>query len=202
MLFFKVFNLILNPCLTSCFSPNPKKQFNFIRRMNIPRCPECQNEISAGAKSCPYCGARNSVRIQQKGPGFEWKSSHTFYGYPLVHIAFGRDERHKLRIAKGIVAIGQFGIGLITFAQFGVGILFGLGQFILGASVIAQFAISIFFGIGQFSTGLVAIGQISLGFYALCQVGLAKHILTPKIKDPEAIEFFRQLYERIRQFIS
>jgi len=166
--------------------------------MNTYRCPECQNEVSTEAKSCPYCGAPNPVKIEQKGSGFEWKSSQAFYGYPLVHIAFGRDERHELRVAKGIIAIGQFGIGLITFAQFGVGILFGLGQFIFGASAIAQFAISILFGIGQFSTGFVAIGQISLGFYALCQMGFAKHILTPEIKDPVAIEFFRQLYEKIK----
>ncbi len=170
--------------------------------MNTYRCRECQNEVSTEAKSCPYCGAPNPSKIEQKGSGFEWKSSKTFYGYPLVHIAFGRDEKHKLRVAKGIVAIGQFGVGLITFAQFGVGILFGLGQFILGASAIAQFAISILFGIGQFSTGFVAIGQISLGFYALCQVGHAKHILTPEIKDPAAIEFFLQLLERIKRFLT
>ena len=106
-----------------------------------------------------------------------------------------------MKIAKGIIAIGQFGIGLITFAQFGVGILFGFGQVILGATAIAQCALSLLFGIGQLSTGYIAIGQISLGFYALCQGGLAKHILTPKIKDPEAIEFFRQLSDRIKHFL-
>jgi predicted RNA-binding Zn-ribbon protein involved in translation (DUF1610 family) len=177
------------------------QQSIFIQKMNMYRCPECGNEISTEAKNCPNCGAPNLLRIKQKGSGFEWKSSQTFYGYPLIHIAFGRDETHKLRVARGIIAIGQFGIGLITFAQFGVGILFGFGQVIIGVTAIAQCAISVLFGIGQLSTGYIAIGQISLGFYALCQVGVAKHILTPKIKDPEAIEFFRQLYERIRQFI-
>lgn len=168
--------------------------------MNMYRCSKCQNEISTEVKNCPYCGIPNPLETKQKGSGFEWKSSQTFYGYPLVHIAFGRDEKNKLKIAKGIIAIGQFGIGLITFAQFGVGILFGFGQVMLGTTAIAQCALSLLFGIGQVSTGYIAIGQISLGFYALCQEGLAKYILTPKIKDPEAIEFFKQLYERFRQF--
>jgi ribosomal protein L40E len=170
--------------------------------MNITRCRECGNEISTEAKNCPYCGAPNPLREKQKGSGFEWQSSQTFYGYPIVHIAFGRDEKNKLKIAKGIIAIGQFGIGLITFAQFGVGILFGLGQVMLGTTAIAQCAISVLFGIGQLSTGYIAIGQISLGFYALCQAGFAKYILTPETKDPEALEFFLQLLDRLKHFLT
>ena len=61
-------------------------------------------------------------------------------GYPLVHIAFGKDSRGKWRVAKGVIAIGQFALGLITVAQFGVGLLFGFGQFLFGGVVLAQFA--------------------------------------------------------------
>jgi hypothetical protein len=42
-------------------------------------------------------------------------------------------------VAKGIIAIGQFGCGVITIAQFGIG-LFAVGQFALGGFVLAQFA--------------------------------------------------------------
>jgi hypothetical protein len=170
--------------------------------MRVFRCPECGQEISAEARSCPYCGAFLHARTQSKGPGFEWKSKATFYGYPLVHIAFGRDEQNKLRIAKGIVAIGQFGIGLITFAQFGVGILFGFGQLIFGITAVGQVAISILFGAGQLAIGYITIGQITIGFYALCQTGFAKYMWTPEGKDAEAVEFFCQLYERLKQFVG
>jgi hypothetical protein len=169
--------------------------------MNITRCRECQNEISPEVKKCPYCGTSNPVKNKQKGSGFEWKTNQTFYGYPLIHIAFGRDEKNKLKVAKGIIAVGQFGIGLITFAQFGIGFLFGFGQIILGFTVIAQCALSVLLGIGQLSIGYIAIGQISFGFYALCQTGFAKHILTPEIKDQKAIEFFLQLSDRIKHFL-
>jgi len=124
--------------------------------MGFSRCRECQEKVSTEAKSCPYCGVPFPVKTESKGFGFEWKSGKTFCGYPLVHIAFGRDEHNRLKVAKGIVAIGQFGVGLITFAQFGIGILFGFGQFILGITAVAQIAISLLFGVGQFATGYIA----------------------------------------------
>ena len=86
--------------------------------MNTYRCSECGNEISKEAKNCPYCGASNPIKTKPDGSGFEWKSSQTFYGYPLVHIAFGRDKKNKIKIAKGIIAIGRSAVGLITFGQF------------------------------------------------------------------------------------
>ncbi len=168
--------------------------------MAMIQCKKCGRELSDEMQFCPYCGiASPAIRM---GTGFEWKSKLSFYGYPLIHIAVGKNENGKLRVAKGIIAIGQFGIGLITFAQVGVGILFGLGQFMVGLITIAQFSVGIIFGLGQFATGYVAIGQFALGWYALCQLGLAKYLWTPKIKDPEAIEFFRQLSDRIKHLIS
>ncbi len=98
-----------------------------------------------------------------------------------------------MRVAKGIVAIGQFAIGVVTIAQFGVGILFGLGQFVFGLAVVAQFAVGIAFGLGQLATGYVAIGQVALGYYVLAQTGFAQFLWSTKAKDPEAVEFFRRL---------
>ena len=41
--------------------------------------------------------------------------------------------------AKGIIAIGQFGIGIVNISQFGIG-FFCLCQFAIGAYVLSQFA--------------------------------------------------------------
>jgi DNA-directed RNA polymerase subunit RPC12/RpoP len=169
--------------------------------MSVFKCPECHEEISTEAERCPYCGASFPSKTKSKGFGFEWQSSKTFYGYPLVNIAFGRDAENRLRVAKGIVAIGQFGIGLITFAQFGIGILFGFGQFIIGFTAIAQIAVSAFFAIGQIATGYIAIGQVAFGFYALCQTGFAKYLWIPEKRDAEAVEIFYQLYGKIKDFL-
>ena len=170
--------------------------------MPLTRCRECNKEISTQAVGCPHCGAPFPARRRWTGRGFEWKSEQTLCGYPLVHVAFGRDENNRLRVARGVIAIGQFGIGLVTFAQFGIGILFGFGQFILGLTGIAQFAITALFGIGQFATGYIAIGQFALGYYALAQIGYGKFLWSQAVKDPEAIEFFRQLLKNIKGFFQ
>jgi len=117
-----------------------------------------------------------------------------------VHVAFGRDAQGKLRVAKGVIAIGQFAIGAITFAQFGIGIIFGFGQFIFGPIAIAQFAIALLFGLGQFVIGYVAIRQIVVAYYGLCQAGFAAHLWSSAGRDPEAVEFFRQLADKVGLF--
>lgn len=169
--------------------------------MALTYCRECQQQISTQAQTCPHCGIRFPAREMGTGTGYEWKSRYTIYGYPLVHIAFGRDARRRLRVAKGVIAIGQFGIGLVTFAQFGVGILFGFGQCILGLTAIAQCAITPLFGAGQFATGYVAIGQFALGYYALAQFGFAGHLWSVATKDPEALEFFTRLLDEARKIL-
>ncbi len=165
--------------------------------MNLIPCRECKREVSLKAKFCPGCGAPYPAKKEWDGTGFEWKSTKTFYGYPLVHIAFGKNAEGKFRVAKGIIAIGQFAIGLITFAQFGIGVIFGFGQFIFGLSAISQFAFSILFGIGQFAIGYVAIGQCVIAYYGLAQIGWAKFIWSSSYKDPHAAAFFKLLAEKI-----
>lgn len=82
--------------------------------MSLATCRECGAEVSDQALACPRCGAPRPANPTWSGSGFEWKSSRTCFGFPLVHIAVGRDIRGKLRVAKGIIAIGQFAVGLVT----------------------------------------------------------------------------------------
>jgi hypothetical protein len=137
----------------------------------LASCRSCQKHVSREARACPHCGAPFPAQQAWNGIGRDWKSKQTLWGLPLVHVAYGRDAQGKLRVAKGIVAIGQFGIGAITIAQFGVGAVFGLGQFVvapiavgqfaLGLAAIGQFGFGILFGLGQFATGLKAIGLVT-----------------------------------------
>ncbi len=121
-------------------------------------CRACSKQISREAYACPHCGCPFPARLLAPASGYEWKSKTTVFGWPLVHVAFGRNKNGKMRVAKGVIAIGQFGIGAITLAQFGIGFVFGLGQF-----MIAPIAV------GQFAAGLVAAGQF--GFGALAGAG-------------------------------
>ncbi len=161
--------------------------------MSMYPCRVCTQMVSVEAEFCPHCGAKKPANHLYNGTGIDYKSDIELFGYPLIHIAFGKDREGHLRVAKGIIAIGQFGIGLITFAQFGIGILFGFGQLIIGLTAIAQVAITLLFGVGQVATGYIAVGQIVVGYYGLAQTGLAKYIWTAKYKDLEAVMFFNRL---------
>lgn len=173
--------------------------------MSLSTCRECQAQVSTEALSCPHCGAPFPAQPVWTGSGFEWKSARTFMGYPLVHVAVGKDSRGKRRVAKGVIAIGQFAVGLITVAQFGVGLLFGFGQFIFGFTAVAQFAGGLAVGIGQFATGYAAVGQIVVAYYGLAQLGLGEFLWTAGKhgrKDPEAVQFFLSWWEGAKDFLK
>jgi len=144
--------------------------------------------------SCPHCG-HPTGRPAQAPWGYEWRSKTELFGWPLVHVAIGRDATTgKRRVARGIIAIGQFGFGLITVAQFGVGFLLGFGQFVCGILAMGQVAVGLLFALGQFASGIVAVGQVALGTYVLAQVGFGSHVFDTRGRDQEAVEFFRAIY--------
>jgi hypothetical protein len=165
-------------------------------------CSECGAEVSDQAPVCLRCGAPQAAAPSTPGFGFEWKSARTYGGYPLVHIAFGKDSRGKWRVARGIVAIGQFALGLVTVAQFGVGLLFGFGQFLIGGVVLAQIAGGLVLGVGQVATGYVAIGQVVLAYYGLGQIGLGEFLWTISRRDGEAVSFFLSWWSYLKQLIK
>jgi hypothetical protein len=104
-------------------------------------CRQCNHEISEQARACPNCGAPFPAKEDWDGYGFEYKSSASMMGMPLVHISFKYRANRVPVPAYGIIAIGQFGVGMITIAQFGVG-LFSLCQFTIAGYALAQFAIA------------------------------------------------------------
>lgn len=162
----------------------------------LAACRACRKEVSVEAVACPHCGAPFPARQTWGGWGYEWKSKQSLWGWPLVHVAFGRDEKGKLRVAKGVVAIGQFAVGGITFAQFGVGALFALGQFVAAPVAIGQVGLGLLLGLGQMATGYVAVGQFALGVWVRAMAGFGAHVWSMHERAPEAVEFFRRLIGR------
>lgn len=141
---------------------------------HLASCRVCARDVSTEAYMCPHCGAPFPTRKNGCATGYEWKSPITVRGLPLVHIAYGRDKNGKVRVAKGIVAIGQFGVGVVTIAQCGVGAVFGLGQAVvapiaigqlaLGLAALGQFGFGLLFGLGMIATGIIkAIGMLTFG---------------------------------------
>lgn len=176
--------------------------------MALISCPECGASISDKAVSCPKCGNPMKPMAELIVPrflwrGFEWKSKAEILGWPLIHIAIGYDkETGRLHVAKGIIAVGQFGIGLITIAQFGIGILFVFGQFTAGVLAIGQIAVGIYFGLGQLATGATAIGQVALGHYVLAQIGYGAHVWSTQMKDSAAIEYFTNFWVSLKTLVG
>ncbi len=101
-------------------------------------CRECKNEVSESAQICPKCGAPKPSLEKWDGYGFEYKSRLGIMGLPLIHVSFKYTANRTPVVAKGIIAVGQFGIGVINISQFGIGIL-SAGQFTLGMYALAQF---------------------------------------------------------------
>jgi len=121
-------------------------------------CRECQHQISEQAVACPQCGAPFPARAQWDGWGFEYRSAATLWGLPLLHISFKYRPNRVPVVARGIVAIGQFGCGIVTISQFGIGIVsvsqftagvFALAQFGVAYSLVAQFGLYLHHGRGQ-----------------------------------------------------
>jgi len=121
-------------------------------------CRECQHEISEQATACPQCGAPYPAQAQWDGWGFEYKSKLRVLGMPLLHISFKYRPNRTPVVAKGVIAIGQFGCGIINISQFGVGVIsvsqftvaaFALAQFAVAYSLIAQFGVYVHEGHGQ-----------------------------------------------------
>jgi hypothetical protein len=122
-------------------------------------CRECQREVSEQALACPQCGAPYPARASWDGWGYEYKSQVTIAGLPLVHISFKYRRNRAPVVARGIIAIGQFGCGVVCISQFGVGVLcvsqftvagLALAQFGAAYSLIAQFGVYVAEGHGQF----------------------------------------------------
>lgn len=104
-------------------------------------CRECQHEVSEDAFACPQCGAPRPAQEKWDGFGYEYKSALTLFGVPMLHVSFKYHRNRLPVVAKGIVAIGQFGCGFITISQFGIGV-FSVSQFTIAGFALAQFAVA------------------------------------------------------------
>ena len=96
----------------------------------------------------------------------EYRSSATFLGLPLVHVATGGlvDGRYKRGVATAWFAVGDIAIGVLI-ACGGV----ALGGISLGGAAIGLLPI------GGLALGLLAVGGLALGFLAVGGGAFAWH---------------------------
>jgi hypothetical protein len=151
--------------------------------------------------------------VYETGARFaEFKSHDGILGLPFVHYTAGIcPETGKRLVAKGIIAVGRKAIGVIAVGQAATGLLalgqlavgaIAVGQAAFGVASIGQLAVAILFGLGQVTTGYVAIGQFALGYYVLAQFGIGEHVWSTRSADPEAVEFFKSFFGRLRSLLG
>lgn len=104
---------------------------------------------------------------------YEYASPVRIFGWPLVHIHYRRSG--KLRIAKGIIAIGDIAIGVIPVGMFALGGI-GLGAFSVALFSLAGISLGVaaFGGIavGQLAFGGLAVGKLAMGGLAIGKVAI------------------------------
>lgn len=131
--------------------PQPEQRADFVAQ---------QPHLNAGANTAPVLVL----------PGYEYKSSRSWHGLPLVHINFGYG-RYGLRRAKGVIAIGNVATGIVALGAFSVGLVsfggIGLGLLSLGGLALGWVAL------GGLAAGWLAIGGCAVGVYALGAAAVA-----------------------------
>jgi hypothetical protein len=163
--------------------------------MTLYVCPECGNEISDKAMMCPKCGYTTMPLRFFCG---EYKSKMQLFGLPLVHIVYGSamdPATGKLRVAKGIIAIGGIAVGILALggAAFGLVAVGGLAVGLLAA--LGGAAIGTGISIGGLAVGFVAFGGCAIGYYAVGGGAFGVHAIggnTPVEQLPEWFKRFKR----------
>jgi hypothetical protein len=126
--------------------------------------------------------------------GFEYRSSATFAGWPLVHICTGIDPlTMRPKVARGVLAIGNMAIGGIAVAGLAVGFV-SLGGLSIGLiAAVGGAALGTGLSVGGFAVGQIAVGGLALGFrYAMGALAAAPAVIDADSCDAAAREFLGQ----------
>jgi hypothetical protein len=147
--------------------------FTHSRNAAVGMCAFCQKGICHECVAtetprlvCRACAARGGVLpYGWYGYGYEYRSSTTIGGWPLVHVCAGIDPvTMRPKIARGVVAIGNIAVGglaiggvacgLFTLGGASIGLLLAVGGAALGLGV----------SVGGLAVGSIAIGGAAMGF--------------------------------------
>src|SRR5512146_1127790 len=127
--------------------------------MALINCPECEREVSDQAVACPHCGY--PIRGAY---GYEYRSERQLFGLPLVHIVSGNRTdpvTGRLRVAKGIIAIGPLAVGGLALGGSAIGVI-SFGGAALGLVAVGGVAVGALLALGGLAIGFVAIGGAAI----------------------------------------
>jgi hypothetical protein len=94
---------------------------------------------------------------------YEYRSRTRLWGIPLIHIAFGRNPAGcTMKIARGIIAIGDAAVGGIAIGAFAAGGI-AIGAMSVGLVSLGGAALGLLLALGGMAVGTITIGAFSLG---------------------------------------
>ena len=97
---------------------------------------------------------------------FEYKSKRTLWGLPLVHVASARDPAgRRMKLARGIIAIGDVAIGVLAVGGFSLGVV-SVGGIAAGLLTLAGVGLGLILALGGVAFGAVAFGGVAMGLLA------------------------------------
>lgn len=141
--------------------------------MALIPCPECDGRASTAATACPHCGYPDPAGRGPVDRGFEYRSAATLFGWPLLAVTKGVDPATgKLRVARGVVAVGGLAVGGVAAGLVSVGGV-ALGVVALGGVAVAAVA-----AVGGGAVGYRAVGGAAVGVKAVGGVAVGREVVS------------------------
>jgi tRNA A-37 threonylcarbamoyl transferase component Bud32 len=147
----------------------------------------------AGTHQQPGCAPRACH-------GLDYRSKATLFGLPLLHVTSGIDpQTGRLRVAKGIIAIGDRAKGVVAFGGMATGGfafgglaigVFAFGGCALGLISFGGLAIALLAAFGGGAIAPIAIGGGAIGILAFGGRAVGLHVLDAATHDPVAVRFY------------
>jgi hypothetical protein len=169
--------------------------FVHARTAAVGFCAFCQKAV------CHECVGRDTPRVlcrncikQSTVLGFEYRSTASIAGWPLIHICAGVDPATmRPRVARGVIAIGNIAVGVVAIAGLACGLV-TIGGLSLGL-LLALGGVALGFGLsmGGLAVGSFALGGLAVGLsYAIGGAAYAPAIIDGQRCDPAVLDFVRQ----------
>ena len=159
---------------------------------------EVKTELDAIAQTPTSRSAQ--IRTTQGNQCLDYRSRFSLFGLPLLHVAAGVDsETGKMRVAKGIIAVGSRAQGVVAiggFAMGGIAIgggaigILAFGGMAFGVFSFGGLAIALVLALGGGAIAPIALGGGAVGYFTFAGGGVGTHVLAANVHDPLAQRFF------------
>lgn len=153
-------------CL-KCLEKDPAERYDSAEQLMAELDRFLNGEPIEAEALSPLGKFRRWRRIIARNNDVRLRSSSSLLGYPVVDIAYGRDnDAGETRgHAKGLIAFGDTATGLFAFGKFARGLIFAYGLYAIGLSSFGLFSCGII-GCGLISCGVLSAGGMAIGWYA------------------------------------